>query len=821
MSVILPTYNEALTLPILIPKISAIFEEFDLRGEIIVVDDDSPDGTAGAATELGLTFPVTVISRTGKRGLATAVMDGFSASRATVCVVMDADGSHPVSALPVMVQTLLEDRADLVVGSRHIPGGGTRDWSIFSQLKSRFAALLAVGVTTMTDPTTGLMALRRNLLPRLKLNPVGWKIVLEIAVKATPVRIAEVPIVFTDRQRGQSKQSLAVFGQYVQHLLQLYAFRFPGLAEFARFCLVGLTGLAVDMGVVIALKQTTTLDTRLCAVVGFCLAVSSNFMFNRLWTFRKRARSPVIASYLAFVASSSVGLAARILVMHGLIELAHMDAGYGYILNNLLGIGCSTIINFIGAKYFVFGRPQESLTHKPSPTEPIARDHSVPVATRHRRAFLAMTLLGLCSAAAFAGHWGDVRIKDERVNLTMARNIAQDARFAVRPSVFPGGRNSWVREDLPHLGNLPLYPVLLAPLDAAWSVRGGLWLAFFSLCVALTGLFRTVKLVSRDAAGISVALLACSPAALSLFSHIEFEPLLVAFGLVGVALVAQGLATGRRVMACAGSACLGLAFLTKMWLVAPFVVSALAWFMGCARAETEHDRRRRIVTAALITLTFIVTASAHLVTIAILEPGDLGAWLRFVYLGLFTGAGVTGMKLSANPESASAWYYPLLLVGNHGHVLLLALLGLPRLTRTTPQALRRGAALFGAPLLTLILLSIPTSREPLYLLPVLPFVYGLGGLGLATILRNDSSEIAANVSMARTVAVLTVLLAICLPWLDLRHGPSELTTSFLLLAATFLVAMTFATRAQWAFRATLGLLGVGAMCGWASALGAT
>ena len=106
--------------------------------------------------------------------------------------------------------------------------------------------------------------MRKSLLAGLPLDPVGWKIVLEIVVKAAPARVAEVPIVFEDRELGQSKQSLRVFLQYAQHVAKLYAFRYPALAELAKFCVVGVIGLSVDLSTVVAIKELTG-STRACA----------------------------------------------------------------------------------------------------------------------------------------------------------------------------------------------------------------------------------------------------------------------------------------------------------------------------------------------------------------------------------------------------------------------------------------------------------------------------------------------------------------------------------------------------------------------------
>lgn len=221
VSVVIPTYNEATALPVIVPKVLQAFRESGLEGEVIVVDDDSPDGTASVARELGSAGPVRVLERKGERGLSAAALAGFRASQARVVAVMDADGSHPVGALPEMVGLILRDEADIVVGSRNIPGGGAENWSWFSRAKSRFAAWLCLGLAPLTDPTTGYMAVRRDILDGLDIDPIGWKIVLEVVVKAAPARLKEVPIVFRNRELGESKQSLRVLGQYLHHLWRL------------------------------------------------------------------------------------------------------------------------------------------------------------------------------------------------------------------------------------------------------------------------------------------------------------------------------------------------------------------------------------------------------------------------------------------------------------------------------------------------------------------------------------------------------------------------------------------------------------------------
>ncbi len=353
VSVILPTYREAENLPIIIPEIASGLARLGIAGEIIVVDDDSPDDTGEVARRLSARYPVRVLVRMGERGLATAVMAGFRASAAKVVVVMDADGSHSPEHLPAMVAPILGGEVDLTVGSRWVPGGGVEHWPWHRQFISRCAAQLSLGLTRLRDPTTGFMALRRDLLAGVTLNPVGWKIVLEVVVKMGEVRLREIPITFADRERGQSKMSLREQWNYLRHIVRLHGHVHPTWLELLRFCVVGLLGVFVDLATVALLKKAFALDTRLCAVGGFAVAVTSNYVLNRLWTF-SAGRSTSLARYPVFVAVCLLGLLVRLGVIHLLIEYAGWDGPPWYLVTNLLGIAAATAVNFTGARHIVF-----------------------------------------------------------------------------------------------------------------------------------------------------------------------------------------------------------------------------------------------------------------------------------------------------------------------------------------------------------------------------------------------------------------------------------------------------------------------------------
>jgi dolichol-phosphate mannosyltransferase len=762
VSVVLPTYNEVESLPVIVPRIVGTLREAGIACEVIVVDDDSPDGTADAAERLSGELPVRVVRRREERGLATAVLRGFAEAQAPICIVLDADGSHPISALPAMVRMIEDDKADIVVGSRNIKGGGSHNWPLFSQLKSKLAAALTFGLTSMTDPTTGLMAVRKSLLPGLALDPVGWKIVLEIVVKAAPARVAEVPIVFEDRELGQSKQSLRVFLQYALHLASLYAFRYPALAELAKFCAVGVVGLVVDLSTVIAIKELTALDTRLCAVFGFAVAVTTNFALNRRFTFAHGRDLPWLFSYLTYVGTNMLGLSVRVAVVYALMAFADLDRGHGYVLSNAAGIALATVFNFAGAKFFAFD-PERLSFGRAAAAEERAPEPALGRGTRY--AALALACLALIYAAATSTVTREITTGDEGVNITMARNIAESTQLLVRPSVYPGGRRDWLAEDLPALGNTPFFPALLSPLAARGSLVAMGLLPLLAWCVTVLFTALAAWQQSPRAGLYTGVLLATSPAFLAQSLSLEFEPVLTAFCAAGLYLFVRGTRARAPGVCFAGGALLGAGFLTKMWLVVPYASAACAFVLVQAtflraREELPLLLRRSVAAAAL---GFAITATAHLVFVAATSPGDLRHWVGAVYLGIFSGHGVTGDKLSALGRYTDKpfWFYPARLYRDHFYLLPLALFGLPALLRRgRGHALGALAMAFGA-CVGVIVLSVPAVKEPLYVLSVAPLLYMLAGVSLAELESDSQKHRPANAAVVQAACGVALVSVLC------------------------------------------------------------
>ena len=217
-SVVVPTYNEAGSLPLLIPRLAAALG--GREWELVIVDDGSPDGTADIAEKIGATQPVRVVRRDGKLGLASAVVAGFAAARGDTLVVMDADLSHPPEVVPQLLDALAGG-ADMAIGSRYVAGGGAMDWPMSRRVVSRVACLMGNVLVPVRDSTSGFFAVRRGVVDGVKLNPIGFKIGFEVMARGRYKKVVEVPYVFRDRELGKSKFGRREIGQYLIQLGQV------------------------------------------------------------------------------------------------------------------------------------------------------------------------------------------------------------------------------------------------------------------------------------------------------------------------------------------------------------------------------------------------------------------------------------------------------------------------------------------------------------------------------------------------------------------------------------------------------------------------
>lgn len=225
LTMVVPTYNERDRLAELVHRLFEAASDSRVALELVIVDDNSPDGTGALADELARTHRMTVIHRAGKLGLGTAVVEGFGAASAEIVGVMDADFSHPPSLVPRMLAAFTATDADVLVASRYVPGGSTPDWPFKRRLLSRVACLLARGLSPIRDAASGFFLIRRSIARGVQIQAGGFKICLELIVRGAPARLVEIPYRFDDREAGQSKMSTREAAGYLVQLKDLYLLR--------------------------------------------------------------------------------------------------------------------------------------------------------------------------------------------------------------------------------------------------------------------------------------------------------------------------------------------------------------------------------------------------------------------------------------------------------------------------------------------------------------------------------------------------------------------------------------------------------------------
>jgi len=391
-SIVIPTYNESENILRLISEIEKNLPTSDFT-EIIVVDDNSPDGTGklveDCITKKGIKAKeknsshtknhiLKVVHRTGKEGLIPAILDGVRQSSGTNVLIMDADFSHPPEVIPKMMSELKRNPNSIVIGSRYIEGGKVVGWPARRKILSKGASTLArlgLNVKNVKDPMSGLFALPRELIQNISIATKGYKILLEILVKNKEIPVIEVPYTFTDRQSGKSKMSYNVIVNYAEAIWQLYqhgqksdrvkiseqvnkrSVRF--ISKVGRYYTVSISGLVINYIVSFLLANDVANSIRLlsnewyleASIIGAIISMTSNFFLNKYWTFedkRFEVRSTA-RQYLSFIGMSAIGLIIQISLLYYMVENF-----VPYRMSLIISIAVATTINFILNKKFTF-----------------------------------------------------------------------------------------------------------------------------------------------------------------------------------------------------------------------------------------------------------------------------------------------------------------------------------------------------------------------------------------------------------------------------------------------------------------------------------
>ncbi len=363
LSLVIPTYKERDNIENVVNILTGLLNEA-IPGdyELIVVDDDSPDRTWEVAQSLIPAYPqLRVMRRQDERGLSSAVIRGWQAAKGRILGVIDGDLQHPPEVLTQLLQKI-EEGADLALASRHVDGGGVSSWSVIRRFLSRGAQVLGLVILPgvlgrVTDPMSGYFMVRRGAITNVTLNPVGYKILLEVIGRGKVEEIAEAGYVFRERTEGESKVTWKQYVEYIQHLIRLRLstgrlgkitrkVNFP-IGRFLRFGAVGFSGVFVDLTVFHLMRTVINLGLTRSTILSAEVAILNNFLWNDLWTFgdisRKQAgKRQRFKRFLKFNMVCLAGIIIQTLVVNFLFN----SLGMNQYLAKLVAIAVATIWNF-------------------------------------------------------------------------------------------------------------------------------------------------------------------------------------------------------------------------------------------------------------------------------------------------------------------------------------------------------------------------------------------------------------------------------------------------------------------------------------------
>jgi len=348
VTVVVPTYQEVENIPHLVERLRKVREEAAIDLQLLIMDDDSGDGTDRVVDALALHW-VTLVTRKSKRGLSDAVLDGLRRATGEVVVVMDADLSHPPEKIPKMLDELANG-AEVVVGSRFAEGGSTADdWGFFRWLNSRVATLMALPLTRLSDPMSGFFAMRRETFAAGRdFNPIGYKILLEILIKCRCRQVLDIPIHFDNRRYGESKLSFREQLKYIQHLRRLYIFKYGTWSHLAQFLVVGFSGLLVNLAAITLLLHLP-ISKKNDVALAIVLSIIWNFALNRRFSFSYARHQSIVRQFVGFVAACSLGA-----VVNYVTTVALWDAVRYRQMAVCVGVVAGALFNFVASRFLIF-----------------------------------------------------------------------------------------------------------------------------------------------------------------------------------------------------------------------------------------------------------------------------------------------------------------------------------------------------------------------------------------------------------------------------------------------------------------------------------
>lgn len=364
LTVIIPTFKEESNIEWIIGEVDAVFANQNINGEILVVDDNSPDRTIGIVQTLQKTYPhLHLLVRAADRGLSQSVAEGFVHAQSEVFLVMDANRSHPPELIPKMYDEIRAGN-DVVIGSWYIDDGGIKKWPLKRRIISIWATFLGrLLFPDISDPASGFFAVKKSVVAEAPLKPRGYTILLEVLGKGSWKKNKEIPFEFVDREIGSSKLKLTTIIEYTQQIVDITLFSLFHHQSAAwkewkiviKFGLVGLSGIFVNMGVLIYLKEYVHLPIPISSFFAIELSIINNFLWNDLWTFKADQLQKISNRWNRLLSFQFVSAGGSI-INYGILNFLAIILGIDYRISNFVGILFGFGWNFLVNRRITWGK---------------------------------------------------------------------------------------------------------------------------------------------------------------------------------------------------------------------------------------------------------------------------------------------------------------------------------------------------------------------------------------------------------------------------------------------------------------------------------
>ncbi|MEN6611444.1 MAG: glycosyltransferase family 2 protein [Methanoregulaceae archaeon] len=355
LTVIIPTYKEESNIDAVIREVDAVFTQNAINGEILVVDDSSPDRTAEIVQDLRKVKPnLNLIVRDKDPGLSQSVVEGFRRAQSGIFLVMDADLSHPPDLLPKMLEEIRTGN-DLVIGSRYMEGGKIGEWPLKRKIISKGATFLGrLLFPEVHDPVSGFFAVRKSVVENAELRPSGYKILLEVLGKGSWEKEKEIPMEFVDRVTGSSKLKIRTILEYLGQVANIVVYSrshheskvWHEWLKLVKFGCVGATGILVNMGMLFVLSEFFNIYYLFSSAIAIELSIITNFILNDFWTFKDEKSRKLPHRTHRLLSYNLVSIGGMAINMGSLVFFTEV-VGINYLVSNLIGIFIAFSWNFV------------------------------------------------------------------------------------------------------------------------------------------------------------------------------------------------------------------------------------------------------------------------------------------------------------------------------------------------------------------------------------------------------------------------------------------------------------------------------------------